>query len=129
MLATTSPLGGGRPGRRVPLLLLRDPDPRRLPGRGHRVLGEVPPESLEPNAVAMPRQNFDKACHCAVASRVRLRTRWGGSIHENYELMLLCDFAIVDEHDFRVRHCLLTRLGLDADNTECAISHQATSRC
>ena len=77
----------------------------------------------------MPRQNFDKACHCAVASRVRLRTRWGGSIHENYELMLRCDFAIVDEHDFCVRHCLLTRLGLDADNTECAISHQATSRC
>ena len=54
----------------------------------------------------------------------------GGSIHENYDLMLRYDLTIVAEHDFRVRHCLLTKPGMDVKNIKYAISHsQALSQC
>lgn len=44
--------------------------------------------------------------------------------------MLRYDLVIVAEHDFRVRHCLLTKPGVDRGDVKYAISHpQALSQC
>jgi prephenate dehydratase/prephenate dehydrogenase len=68
-----------------------------------------------------------KECDYAI---VPIENSLGGSIHENYDLMLRYDLTIVAEHDFRVRHCLLTKPGLDVKDIEYAISHpQALSQC
>jgi len=92
-------------------------------------------ELLGPNVIAVPRSNFE-ACYRAVASKecdyacIPIENSLGGSIHENYDLMLRYDLTIVAEHDFRVRHCLLTKPGLDVANIRFAISHpQALSQC
>jgi len=85
--------------------------------------------------IAVPRPNFE-SCYRAVASKecdyllVPIENTLGGSIHENYDLMLRYDLTIVAEHDFRVRHCLLTKPGLDVKEIKFAISHsQALSQC
>jgi len=68
-----------------------------------------------------------KECDYAI---VPIENTLGGSIHENYDLMLRYDLTIVAEHDFRVRHCLLTKPGLDVKEIKYAISHsQALSQC
>ena len=92
-------------------------------------------ELLGPNVIAVPRPNFE-SCYRAVAAKecdyaiVPIENSLGGSIHENYDLMLRYDLTIVAEHDFRVRHCLLTKPGLDVKDIEYAISHpQALSQC
>jgi prephenate dehydratase len=92
-------------------------------------------ELLGRNVIAVPRPNFE-SCYRAVASNecdyaiVPIENSLGGSIHENYDLMLRYDLTIVAEHDFRVRHCLLTKPGLDAGDVRYAISHpQALSQC
>jgi prephenate dehydratase len=44
--------------------------------------------------------------------------------------MLRYDLTIVAEHDFRVRHCLLTKPGINVKDVKYAISHpQALSQC
>lgn len=92
-------------------------------------------ELLGSNVIAVPRPNFE-ACYRAVVSGecdyacVPIENSLGGSIHENYDLMLRYDLTIVAEHDFRVRHCLLTKPGLDVCEIKYAISHpQALSQC
>lgn len=92
-------------------------------------------ELLGPNVVSVPRPNFE-ACYRAVANRecdyalVPVENSLGGSIHENYDLMLRYHLTIVAEHDFRVRHCLLTRPGLNSEEVKYAISHpQALAQC
>ena len=92
-------------------------------------------ELLGPNVIAVPRPNFE-SCYRAVAAKecdyaiVPIENSLGGSIHENYDLMLRYDLTIVAEHDFRVRHCLLTKPGLDVKEIKFAISHpQALSQC
>ena len=92
-------------------------------------------ELLGPNVIAVPRPNFE-SCYRAVASKecdyalMPIENSLGGSIHENYDLMLRYDLKIVAEHDFRVRHCLLTKPGLDVTKLKFAISHsQALSQC
>ena len=92
-------------------------------------------ELLGQHVIAVPRPNFE-ACYRAVASKecdyaiVPIENSLGGSIHENYDLMLRYDLTIVAEHDFRVRHCLLTKPGLDVKEIKYAISHsQALSQC
>ena len=92
-------------------------------------------ELLGRNVIAVPRPNFE-SCYRAVASNecdyaiVPIENSLGGSIHENYDLMLRYDLTIVAEHDFRVRHCLLTKPGLDVGDVRYAISHpQALSQC
>ena len=92
-------------------------------------------ELLGKNVIAVPRPNFE-SCYRAVASKecdyaiVPIENSLGGSIHENYDLMLRYDLTIVAEHDFRVRHCLLTMPGLDVKEIKFAISHpQALAQC
>ena len=92
-------------------------------------------ELLGKNVIAVPRPNFE-SCYRAVASKecdyaiVPIENSLGGSIHENYDLMLRYDLTIVAEHDFRVRHCLLTKPGLDVKEIKFAISHpQALAQC
>jgi len=92
-------------------------------------------ELLGKNVIAVPRPNFE-SCYRAVASKecdyaiVPIENSLGGSIHENYDLMLRYDLTIVAEHDFRVRHCLLTKPALDVKEIKFAISHpQALAQC
>lgn len=92
-------------------------------------------ELLGDNVVAVGRQNFED-CYRAVASRecdyccLPIENSLGGSIHENYDLMLRYDLTIVGEHEFRVKHCLLAKPGVKRSDVRYAISHpQALAQC
>lgn len=81
------------------------------------------------------RPNFE-ACYKAVMSKecdyacVPVENSLGGSIHENYDLMLRYDLTIVAEHDFRVKHCLSAKKGVKKSDIKFAISHpQALAQC
>lgn len=92
-------------------------------------------ELLGSNVIAIGRPNFE-ACFRAVASMecdyacLPIENSLGGSIHENYDLMLRYDLTIVAEHDFRVNHCLLAMPGVKREDIKYAISHpQALAQC
>jgi len=106
-------------------------------------------ELLGDNVVALGKPNFE-ACFRAVASMevdyccLPIENSLGGSIHENYDLMLRYDLTICAEHEFRVQHCVLAKEGVrlpdgpsDQGNGEdgmtvakYAISHpQALAQC
>jgi len=77
-----------------------------------------------------------EACFRAVASMdcdyacLPIENSLGGSIHDNYDLMLRYDLTIVAEHEFRVHHCLLAKEGVKRDDIKYAISHpQALAQC
>jgi prephenate dehydratase len=54
----------------------------------------------------------------------------GGSIHENFDLLLRNDLSIVGEHHFRVRHCLITLPGVKKHDIKKVSSHwQALAQC
>lgn len=54
----------------------------------------------------------------------------GGTIHANYDLQLRYGFFIVAEHDFRVRHCLMTKKGVEISEVTKVLSHpQALAQC
>jgi prephenate dehydratase len=53
-----------------------------------------------------------------------------GSIHQNYDLLLRHDLHIVGEYFLRVRHCLISFLGVDKKDIQRVISHpQALGQC
>ena len=92
-------------------------------------------ELLGENVVAIGRPCFED-CFQAVASMecdyacLPIENSLGGSIHDNYDLMLRYDLQIVAEHEFRVQHCLLTRPGVKREDIKFAISHpQALAQC
>jgi prephenate dehydratase/prephenate dehydrogenase len=92
-------------------------------------------ELLGEKVVAVGRPNFE-ACFQAVASMecdyacLPVENSLGGSIHENYDLMLRYDLKIVAEHEFRVKHCLLAKRGVARADIKYAISHpQALAQC
>lgn len=92
-------------------------------------------ELLGQKVVAVGHPNFE-ACFRAVASMdcdyacLPIENSLGGSIHDNYDLMLRYDLTIVAEHEFRVHHCLLAKPGVKRDNIKYAISHpQALAQC
>lgn len=92
-------------------------------------------ELLGSNVIAVGRPNFE-SCFRAVASRecdyacMPVENSLGGSIHENFDLMLRYDLTIVAEHEFRVRHCLLAKPGVNREDVKYAISHpQALAQC
>ena len=109
-------------------------------------------ELLGDNVVAIGKPNFE-ACFRAVAAMevdyccLPIENSLGGSIHENYDLMLRYDLTICAEHEFRVQHCVLAKHGVrlpdgpndqgsDADSEDgttiarYAISHpQALAQC
>jgi len=92
-------------------------------------------ELLGQNVVAVGRPNFE-ACFRAVANMecdyacLPIENSLGGSIHENYDLMLRYDLTIVGEHEFRVHHCLLAKPGVKREQIKYAISHpQALAQC
>jgi len=85
--------------------------------------------------IAVPFPNFD-SCYQAVASKecdyalLPFENSLGGSIHENYDLMLRYDLTIISEHDFRVSHCLHVVPGVAKDDIKYAMSHsQALAQC
>jgi prephenate dehydratase len=92
-------------------------------------------ELLGSKVTAIGRPNFE-ACFRAVASMecdyacLPIENSLGGSIHENYDLMLRYDLTIVAEHEFRVKHCLLAMPGVKREELKYAISHpQALAQC
>lgn len=92
-------------------------------------------ELLGSNVVAIGRQNFED-CYRAVVSRevdyccLPIENTLGGSIHDNYDLMLRYDLHIVAEHEFRVAHCMLVKPGVKREQIKYAISHpQALAQC
>jgi prephenate dehydratase len=92
-------------------------------------------ELLGDNVIAIGRPDFE-SCFRAVANReceyacLPIENSLGGSIHENYDLMLRYDLTIVAEHEFRVKHCLLACPGVPRENIRYAISHpQALAQC
>lgn len=132
-----APLRGGATQTSAPNTSSADTKPIRVAFQGEA--GAYSEKSLRellgPNVIAVPRPNFE-SCYRAVASKecdyalMPIENSLGGSIHENYDLMLRYDLTIVAEHDFRVRHCLLTKPGLDVKKIKYAISHsQALSQC
>lgn len=92
-------------------------------------------ELLSQNAVAIGHPNFE-ACFRAVKNLevdyacLPIENSLGGSIHDNYDLMLRYDLRIVAEHEFRVHHCLLVKPGVKREDIKYAISHpQALAQC
>ena len=92
-------------------------------------------ELLGQKVVAVGHPNFE-ACFRAVASMdcdyacLPIENSLGGSIHDNYDLMLRYDLTIVAEHEFRVHHCLLAKPGVKREDIKYAISHpQALAQC
>jgi len=101
-------------------------------------------ELLGDNVVAIGKPNFE-ACFRAVAAMevdyccLPIENSLGGSIHENYDLMLRYDLTICAEHEFRVQHCVLAKEGVKLPNgknndgemvAKYAISHpQALAQC
>ncbi|KAL7567777.1 hypothetical protein ACA910_000531 [Epithemia clementina (nom. ined.)] len=92
-------------------------------------------ELLGDNVVAIGRPSFED-CFRAVASMecdyacLPIENSLGGSIHENYDLMLRYDLKIIAEHEFRVNHCLLAKHGVNREDIKYAISHpQALAQC
>ena len=92
-------------------------------------------ELLGSNVVAVGHPSFE-SCFRAVASMecdyacLPIENSLGGSIHDNYDLMLRYELTIVAEHEFRVHHCLLVKPGVEKKNLKFAISHpQALAQC
>jgi prephenate dehydratase len=92
-------------------------------------------ELLGDKVIAIGRPDFE-ACYRAVANRecdyacLPIENSLGGSIHENYDLMLRYDLTIVAEHEFRVKHCLLAKKGVKREDIKYAVSHpQALAQC
>ena len=98
-------------------------------------------ELLGNGVIALGKANFEE-CFRAVASMevdyccLPIENSLGGSIHENYDLMLRYDLTICAEHEFRVQHCVLASpeassiLGGSGQQIKYAISHpQALAQC
>jgi prephenate dehydratase/prephenate dehydrogenase len=92
-------------------------------------------ELLGDNVIAIGRPDFE-SCFQAVASMevdyacLPIENSLGGSIHENYDLMLRYDLKICAEHEFRVQHCVLAKEGVKLEDIKYAISHpQALAQC
>ena len=92
-------------------------------------------ELLGQKVVAVGHPSFE-ACFRAVASTecdyacLPIENSLGGSIHDNYDLMLRYDLTIIAEHEFRVHHCLLAKPGVKREDIKYAISHpQALAQC
>jgi len=83
---------------------------------------------LGDNVVTVGYPNFE-ACFRAVAERecdyacLPIENSLGGSIHDNYDLMLRYDLTILAEHEFRVHHCFLVKEGVKKKDIKFAISH------
>jgi prephenate dehydratase len=96
-------------------------------------------ELLGDGVMAVAQPNFE-SCFQAVAVRrdcdfacIPVENSLGGSIHENYDLMLRYpSLSIVAEHEFRVHHCLLVSSPhiRNKQDIRYAISHpQALAQC
>ena len=91
-------------------------------------------ELLGEKVVAIGRPSFE-SCFRAVAAMecdyacLPVENSLGGSIHENYDLMLRYDLQIIAEHEFRVKHCLLAKPGVKREQIKYAISHRTFPAC
>ena len=128
---TSTSRGGSTPnpvGSKIPIRVAYQGEPGAYSEKSTR-------ELLGEKVVAIGRPSFE-ACFQAVASMecdyacLPVENSLGGSIHENYDLMLRYDLKIVAEHEFRVSHCLLAKPGVKRTDLKYAISHpQALAQC
>lgn len=116
------------PGTAIPIRVTYQGEPGAYSEQSTRgLLGE--------KVMAIGRPSFE-ACFRAVASMecdyacLPVENSLGGSIHENYDLMMRYDVKIIAEHEFRVSHCLLVKPGVKREEIKYAISHpQALAQC
>eukprot|EP00554_Chaetoceros_debilis_P007488 CAMPEP_0194077234 /NCGR_PEP_ID=MMETSP0149-20130528/3876_1 /TAXON_ID=122233 /ORGANISM="Chaetoceros debilis, Strain MM31A-1" /LENGTH=742 /DNA_ID=CAMNT_0038758181 /DNA_START=160 /DNA_END=2388 /DNA_ORIENTATION=- len=92
-------------------------------------------ELLGENVIAVARPDFE-SCYRAVASRecdyacLPVENSLGGSIHDNYDLMLRYDLVIVAEHECRISHFLHANHGVKKEDIKYCMSHpQALAQC
>ena len=92
-------------------------------------------ELLGPNVIAVPHPDFE-SCYRAVSSKevdyclMPVENSLGGSIHENYDLMLRYDLCIVAEHEYKVQHFVHAVSGVEGSDLKYCISHpQALAQC
>lgn len=85
--------------------------------------------------IPVPFESFD-AVHAAVKSGVvekgfvPIENSLGGSIHQNFDLLVRGDLQIQGEHNFRVRHSLMALPGVKIQDIKHAWSHpQALAQC
>ena len=123
-----APTVGGSSSTRIPIRVAYQGEPGAYSEKATR-------ELLGKNVVAVGRPNFE-SCFKAVEGMecdyacLPVENSLGGSIHENYDLMLRYDLTIVAEHEFRVHHCLLAKPGVKKEDIKYAISHpQALAQC
>ncbi|GMH98812.1 hypothetical protein TrST_g13127 [Triparma strigata] len=90
---------------------------------------------LGPSPISVGRKSFED-CFRSVSTKqsdyclLPFENSLGGSIHENYDLMLRYDLTIVAEHEFRVNHCFIVSPGVKTSDIKYAISHpQALKQC
>jgi prephenate dehydratase len=87
------------------------------------------------NVETLPCESFDAVFDSVVSEKcdlalIPIENSLAGSIHQNYDLLLRYDLHIVGEYLLRVRHCLITNLGVKKEDIKKAISHpQALGQC
>jgi prephenate dehydratase len=92
-------------------------------------------EHFGAQTATLPCPSFDKvfaavesgaACHGLIA----IENSIGGSIHQNYDLLLQNQLWIIGEHFLRVQHCLIGNPGVKKSDVTKVISHyQALAQC
>ncbi|CAK7332857.1 unnamed protein product [Dovyalis caffra] len=88
-----------------------------------------------PNCEAVPCEQFDTVFESVerwLVDRAVLpiENSLGGSIHRNYDLLLLHRLHIVGEVKYIVRHCLLANHGVKVEDLQRVLSHpQALAQC
>lgn len=92
-------------------------------------------ELLGGRILTIPYPSFEEAFK-AVASRevdyavLPIENSLGGSIHNNFDLLLRYNLHIIAEHDFRVEHTLLALPGVKKEDIKRVMSHpQALAQC
>jgi len=126
--AVTQSISSSSTSSRIPMRVAYQGEPGAYSEKSTR-------ELLGDNVIAVGRPNFE-ACFRAVVGMecdyacLPVENSLGGSIHENYDLMLRYDLTIVAEHEFRVHHCMLVKAGVKKEDIKYAISHpQALAQC
>jgi len=93
----------------------------------HRLLGD----EVETIPCATFEGMFDAVESGAVpACLAPVENSLAGSVHANYDLMMLHNFHVIGEVELRIRHCLIARPGIELADLKAVMSHPvALAQC